>query len=236
MDRVNDRAGARRSWAVLDWIYSAIRSGSLRAGARLPTERELAEYCGVSRASVREALSILGALNIVDRRVGDGTYLTSHDEHVLSLTLELARGEPSLADILELQRVLEVGVADIAARAMTADQLRAVENALAEMEKAAAEGDSNAYFAADRRFHRSIATATRNTLLEQQVECLISHMDRPLWRCVKIYFIRNRGDYIRNSIDDHRRLVAAFRNHDPSEARRVMEEHFARIRQEILGG
>lgn len=52
----------RRSFLVLDRILQAIRSGEYRAGACLPTERDLTDICGVSRSSVWEALSILTRL------------------------------------------------------------------------------------------------------------------------------------------------------------------------------
>jgi len=225
----------KRSLRVLDWVINSIRSGEHQEGSRLPTERELADYCGVSRSSVREALSILSALDIVDRRVGDGTYVRNCDERVLSLTLELIRGEPSLNDVFELQRILEVGMAEIAARTMTPAQIAEVKAALGEMEKAVRAGDIDAYFVADRRFHRGISRATGNRLLERQVQCLIEEMDRPLWRRVKGYFIRSQSEYVARSLSDHRRLVAAFVSRDTASARRVMEEHFERIREEIFG-
>jgi len=236
MDTLAVLAGeGKRSLRVLDWVINSIRSGEYQKGSRLPTERELADYCGVSRSSVREALSILSALDIVDRRVGDGTYVSNCDERVLSLTLELIRGEPSLNDVFELQRILEVGIAEIAARTMTTAQIAEVKAALREMEEAVRAGDIDAYFAADRRFHRGISRATGNQLLERQVQYLIEEMDRPLWRRVKGYFIRSQSEYVARSLSDHRRLVAAFVSRDTASARRVMEEHFERIREEIFG-
>lgn len=235
MDPTSGLPEGRRSFLVLDRIVQAIRSGEYQEGARLPTERELADLCGVSRSSVREALSILSALDIVDRRVGDGTYVRCCDERVLSLTLELARGEADLRDTFELQRILEVGMAELAARIMSADQFAEVQAALGAMEGAAAHGDVEAYFAADRRFHLTVAAATGNALLERQLRSLIAQMDRPLWRTVKGYFIRHQAEYLNRSLAAHRRLLSAFRLRDTALARRVMEEHFERIRGEIFG-
>ncbi|MBC7220666.1 FadR family transcriptional regulator [Candidatus Bipolaricaulota bacterium] len=236
MDAPTVLSGERkRSLRVLDWVIDSIRSGKHGEGSRLPTERELADWCGVSRASVREALSILSALDIVDRRVGDGTYVKSCDEQLLSLTLDLIRGESPLEDVFEVQRILEVGMAEIAARAMSPAQIGEVEAALVEMEEAARTGDTDRYFAADRRFHHAVSRATGNRLLERQVQSLIDQMDRPLWRRVKGYFIRSQAEYVSRSLADHRRLVAAFRNRDTAAARRIMEDHFERVREEIFG-
>lgn len=224
----------KRSVQVLEHIVQAIRSGEYGIGDRLPTERELAELLTVSRSSVREALSILSALNIVDRRVGDGTYVLLRDETVLTLALELAHSEGNLRETFELQRIMEVGIAELAARNMTPEHLARVQAAFERMERAAAQGDIEAYFAGDREFHLAVARATGNSLLEQQVLGLVQRMDRPLWRAVKRYFIKHRAEYLKRSLLEHRRLLQAFQLRDTAQARRVMEDHFERIEEEIF--
>ncbi|MBC7099170.1 FadR family transcriptional regulator [Candidatus Bipolaricaulota bacterium] len=219
---------------MLSFVVGAIASGECGVGDRLPTERELAGLCGVSRSSVREALSILSALNIVDRRVGDGTYVRTSDETILTLALELAQSEGDLKETFELQRILEVGVAELAARKMSPEKLSPVEQAFEEMERACAEGDIEAYFAGDRKFHLAVARATGNALLEQSVLGLLQRMDQPLWRLVKRYHIKHSGEYLKRSLLGHRRLLQALRVRDTALARRVMEDHFERIEQEIF--
>ena len=59
---------------VVQQIQEGIRSGSLVPGQRLPTERELGESFGVSRAVVREALKVLAAMGLVESRQGSGNY------------------------------------------------------------------------------------------------------------------------------------------------------------------
>ena len=219
---------------MLGLIVRAIASGEYGVGDRLPTERELAELCKVSRSSVREALSILSALNIVDRRVGDGTYVRTRDETILTLALELAQSEGNLWETFELQRILEVGIAELAARKMTPEKLAPIEQAFEEMQWAAAKGDIEAYFSGDRRFHLAVARATGNALLEQNVLGLLQRMDQPLWRAVKRYFIKHSLEYLKRSLLDHRRLLQALEVRDTALARRVMEDHFERIEQEIF--
>ncbi|EXG82775.1 FadR/GntR family transcriptional regulator [Cryptosporangium arvum] len=67
------RSGARRARSfddVVDRVRGAILAGSIPAGERLPSERELAEQFGVSRATLREALRALEALGLIEIRVG----------------------------------------------------------------------------------------------------------------------------------------------------------------------
>ncbi len=226
--------GKRRSMEVLEWIVQELREGHYREGDRLPTERELAERLNVSRSSVREALSILSAFEIVERRVGDGTYVRCSDPRLLRTILHVARTDEGLRDIFELQRVLEAGVAELAATRATSADIAAIEDALARMEEAARRGDIDAYFSADRLFHLAIARTTGNPLLEEYIRDLISRMDRPLWRAVKQYYLTSYSEYLDRSLEDHRRLLAAISAQDPVRARSVMMEHFSRIEAEIF--
>ena len=58
-------------------LIELITERQLKAGDRLPPERELAATMGVSRSSLREALRALAMLGVAEMRHGDGTYLTS---------------------------------------------------------------------------------------------------------------------------------------------------------------
>jgi DNA-binding GntR family transcriptional regulator len=148
--------------------------------------------------------------------------------------MELAQSEGNLRETFELQRIMEVGIAELAARNITPEHLDHVQVAFERMERAAFSGDVEAYFAGDREFHLAVARATGNSLLEQQVLGLVQRMDRPLWRAVKRYFIKHRAEYLKRSLLEHRRLLQALRLRDTALARRVMEEHFERIEEEIF--
>ncbi|MGY4707700.1 FadR/GntR family transcriptional regulator [Candidatus Bipolaricaulota sp. J31] len=224
----------RRSTEVLEWIVRELQGGRYREGDRFPTERELAERLSVSRSSIREALSILSAFEILERRVGNGTYVRCSDPRVLRTVLHVARSEEGLRETFELQRILEVGVAELAASKATPADIAAIEDALARMEEAARRSDIEAYFSADRCFHLAIVHTTGNPLLEGHIRDLISRMDRPLWRAVKRYYLTNYSEYLRRSLEDHRRLLEAISARDPARARRVMTEHFSRIEAEIF--
>ena len=57
---------------VLTWLETGLRTGQLRVGQRLPSERSLAERFGISRGSVREAIRVLDAMGLVRSGVGSG--------------------------------------------------------------------------------------------------------------------------------------------------------------------
>lgn len=99
---------------VLALIEQRITDGTLRAGDRLPAERDLAELLGVSRNSVREALRALESMDLVVREPGrglaSGCTITSGPSRALGtlLRLHLALSHFSLADLVDVRVQLEV--------------------------------------------------------------------------------------------------------------------------------
>jgi len=57
---------------------SAIKQGEYQIGDKLPSERDIAEQMKVSRNSVREALSALQIVGVIESRPGTGTYIRNN--------------------------------------------------------------------------------------------------------------------------------------------------------------
>jgi DNA-binding FadR family transcriptional regulator len=107
---------------VAEQLRELIATGVLAPGQRLPTEATMAEQFGVSRATVREALRLLSAQNLVRtaKGVGGGSYVNvptvAHVSRLLSSNLNLMRTELSLDALLEARELLEVPAARLAAQ------------------------------------------------------------------------------------------------------------------------
>ena len=65
---------------IFESLKEGIVSGEYKAGARLPSEGELARRFAVSRMTVVKAMRELQQLGLVVRRVGSGTYAASRQE------------------------------------------------------------------------------------------------------------------------------------------------------------
>jgi GntR family transcriptional regulator, transcriptional repressor for pyruvate dehydrogenase complex len=106
-------------------IKALIVSGELGSGDALPPERNLATMLGISRPSVREALRVLTAMNVVEPRHGGGTYVTSLDPTLLAQPINfLLQVEPhTFLHLFEVRQVLEVSAARLAAPKITEDGL-----------------------------------------------------------------------------------------------------------------
>src|SRR3954447_21169115 len=98
-------------------LIALIVEKQLKAGDRLPPERELAVTMGVSRSSLREALRALAMLGVAEMRHGDGTYLTSLEPDALMrpVGLVLSLSDAGLQELFEARKLVEPGLAALAA-------------------------------------------------------------------------------------------------------------------------
>ena len=180
-------AHIRRPPSLTDEVFRAleerIRGGAYEPGDRLPTEKQLSSFFGVSRTVVREAISRLKADGFVETRQGAGAFVAV-EPGLLSFKLIQGggAGEDDLKHIFELRLAVEVSAAELAADRRTDDDVRAMRTELENMAQALrAETDGSE---ADDRFHRAIAAATHNPYLRRFVEFLGHHFSdtrRPTW-------------------------------------------------------
>lgn len=138
------------SAAAYDYLLTRVRSGLLGSRERL-VEADIANQLGVSRVPVRQALLQL---------VAEG-YLVSTPRGYKVPTLT----PQDVEDVFELRLLLEPRAAALAARDITASQLRQVEAALAEARRAHDVNDATGAFAAGRQFRDAWLAAVRNTRL-----------------------------------------------------------------------
>jgi len=170
---------------VLQRIEAQIVSGALRAGERLPPERDLAELLGVSRPAVREALRVLEAQGVVRSQVGQGPGSGTTIERVPSdaltrlLRLHVALGSFPLADVIETRVTLERSIAVLAcrnARPQNVGQMRAILLAMDEPDIT-----QETFNQLDIDFHVELAEAGGNRL--------ICDMTRAIRESVRVPFL-----------------------------------------------
>jgi GntR family transcriptional repressor for pyruvate dehydrogenase complex len=154
---------------VVDQIESALRRGELRAGERLPSERELMRQFQVSRSTIREALRVLASNGLVRSRQGDpqGPELLALGPDTLRRPMaKLARsGEVSFEDLLQFRILLDGAASYLAARLHDEAQIAEMQAALDRLSSTVGAG-RKAWSEADIAFHDAIARATGNPLLQ----------------------------------------------------------------------
>src|SRR5699024_2302249 len=150
---------------ITDHIINRVKQGELVSGDRLESVEKLAEAFDVSRSAVREALSGLRAMGLVEMRQGEGTFITSFDASSFSLpaVTALIMKRNDLKELAQVRRMLEIGTVGLAAENRTGSDLDALYDALKLMPDAKGERELGAQ--ADLAFHLAIAEATQNKML-----------------------------------------------------------------------
>jgi DNA-binding FadR family transcriptional regulator len=214
-----------RSDHVIDHVKRMIATGELKAGDRLPIEKDLAAQLGVSRGSLREAVRSLATLGVLETRQGDGTYVTQLDPGSLLRPLEFWAGLQEATrsvDILAVRRVLETESAGLAAVRLSDAELDELESILAEIDAGLATGElgPESFIDADAAFHRRIALASGNAALAALIDSLMTRTLRGrLWRAI------TERDSVGEAHADHRAILAALRTRDAERARIRMAAH-----------
>lgn len=226
LPKVTAAASTHKSVLVAKALMKAIRSGGYRVGDRLPAERALARLMGVSRAAVREALSALHIVGIVESYVGDGTYVRSElgqadADHALGLLEE----EGNLESWLEAREVVESAVARLAIDRAGDDDLARLDDALGRMIAAIDRFDVDDYLQADVQFHTALVSAAHNDALDRTACALLASMQRQLWKALKRTYYTQRH-LLASSRKRHARIVEALRARDGEEMTRAMHAHF----------
>jgi DNA-binding FadR family transcriptional regulator len=210
---------------TVERLGTAIRLGILAAGARLPPERELADQLGISRSTLRQAITTLvqsGHLTSVRGR-GGGTFVVQEPP--------LAERPPAplredWREVLGLRMAIETGAAVLAAERADGDSIALMRECV---ERMAARPEFDEYRRADIRFHIAIAQATavpRLVALMTEVQAEISEL---------IAHIAHPDEVLTHSNAEHARLVDALAAHDEAAALRVLHAHLEGT-EHILAG
>lgn len=220
----------KKSTYVAEQIVEAIRAGVYKVGSRLPPERVLAEEMGVSRPSVREALSALQVVGILKSRGGDGTYVQSTADIAQGLrVLALLEESPSPVDALEARRALELGVIRHAVRKGSPQGITRLREALAAMDEAARARDYEAFSAGNLEFHLALAGAGGNVLIEQTIRPLLEVMRQQLALELRRKYYEEQGDAFTRAYELHAAIMDAVEAADLAAAVAAMERHFDAI-------
>jgi DNA-binding FadR family transcriptional regulator len=206
---------------IADQIAALIARGEYGIGARLPPERDLAKQLGVSRPSVREALIALEVEGYVEVRVGSGVYVTGPQPEPAVAAAGRLPADSGPFELIRARWMIEGECAALAAKHATKAQVRAMEEALDEME--AQRDNGTMPLVADRLFHLRIAEASGNSALVLVVKTLWDQRTGPLFLRLEHHFDTPALWTI--AIREHRDVVAAIAKRDGAAARSAMRRH-----------
>ncbi len=179
LERIN-RTSVRDQ--TLEQLKNFIVSGELGPDGRLPSERALSEALGVGRYSVREAITILEAVGLLESRPGDGTFLARRtgEQFGRILGMGLAAWGGPIIEILDARGIIEVEAARAAAERAREEDLGLMRQELERMQRGVQQHDIRQYLAGDMEFHRRVAQASQNAIIWQFVSNLTDLLEEVL--------------------------------------------------------
>lgn len=215
------REGA--SEKVVHRLLALVKAGDLKAGDRLPGERELAEQFNVSRPTLREAVRALAVLGVLRTHHGGGLYVSKLEaaDLLAPLSFFLSLRQVEVDRLYEARSLIEGEIAALAATAAQAADC-AVLRELIEKQVAFTVSPAE-YRVVDTRFHEILATLSGNPFLARAAASL---------NVLGLEFRKIASEseaVIEGSIADHRRIVAALERRDAEGARAAMRAHMDHV-------
>lgn len=224
------RVGARLSEQLSEVLALSIRDGKLAPGHRLPTEGALVRRFGVSRTVVREALSRLKTMGLVDSRQGFGAFVKNSAPPALEhLALAPDGSLDAVMQMVEVRRALETESAALAALRRSPHDLRQIKAALQALEQAVAAGGDGV--PEDVAFHAAIAGAAANPYLL----ATLAYLSRFLLDATRVTRANEatRADFAQQVRDEHAAIVRAIEARDAVAARLAGATHMVNAAERI---
>lgn len=205
---------------VASRLQGMIRSGELKAGDKLPSQRILSEQLRVSRPTLREALLTLETLGLIQTLPARGTFVLD-PAHQPPRTSWRYDGAHDLHDVFQTRILIEAELCALAAPAMTAELAADLTTASQRFEEAWQKGDLVAHVEADLALHRGIADACPNRMLAS----IYANMQHLLSETQRQPIPNTDPDRMRESIAEHQAILKALQARDPEAARACMRAH-----------
>ena len=204
--------------SVVEKLRQALARGQWRTGDMLPGQRELAEQLGISRPSLREAVTVLETLGLVRSLPGKG---------VLVLDADAATQEPgmdtgaaaSLADVLELRYTLEPFIVGLVAQSANSQDVGQLRLTLMDMREALEADDSEAGVKAYIAFHEALFTLTTNPIFQSVVQQTGNALKQ------SADMLRNSPEHLAARLKENEAVVRAIRERNSAQASAQMRQH-----------
>lgn len=212
---------------IVEQIKKLVTSGKLQPGDRLPSERDLAERLEVSRASVREALSAMEMMGLLEVRSGEGTYIrqVNIESVIAPLAWIFSMEKDTVLELLEVRKIFEVQAVALAAERATPENLQELEQVLQTMRQDLQTGQLGEQ--ADHHFHFAIARATHNKIFIRLMNAISDTMERTLKTSrIKLY---EEEDMPLRLYEEHVSIYQAIHQKDIVQASEQMYSHLAGV-------
>lgn len=212
---------------VAEALIKMIKDGTLKPGDQLLPVHQLAQEFQVGRSAVREALSALRAMGLIEMRQGEGTYVKTYDAASLTPTLTSAilMNKHDIMNLFEVRKILEVGAARTAALRRTDADMNEMKRWVDEMLDS--QGNEVVGEKADFHFHMAIAAASHNTILVELMNHVSSTMAEAIGETRRLILYEHTT--AETLAREHQSIFEAILNREGEKAEQKMFEHLTSV-------
>lgn len=229
---------------IVNQIIDLLKEGKLRNGDKLPSERELSEKLSASRATIREAMSALEIIGLVESKGSQGYFITTDASYRLvdNLMLRDLLRNHSPVEVFETRSEIEPVIGSLAARRRTEEDLKILESALDKLNSLGRNLQNNLknkskeldeYMEEDRNFHLMIASCTHNSVLYYVYSNINLMLKEQLWKIMKKKSLMKEGN-LENFEKEHTNIFKAIKAGDPEVSKMVIQEHLENIQNDMF--
>lgn len=204
--------------SVVEKLRQALARGQWRTGDMLPGQRELAEQLGISRPSLREAVTVLETLGLVRSLPGKGVLVLDADAVTQDPGMDTSAAA-SLADVLELRYTLEPFIVGLVAQSANSQDVGQLRLTLMDMREALEADDSEAGVKAYIAFHEALFTLTTNPIFQSVVQQTGNALKQ------SANMLRNSPEHLAARLKENEAVVRAIRERNSAQASAQMRQH-----------
>lgn len=221
---------------IINYILEKIEKRELKPGDKLMSERDFAQLLGVSRIPLREAISALSLLGVLEVKEREGTFVNRYDPKILSRIIYTYTilDETSMDEIIEVRKMMEANAAMLASQNATDEDIRDIQIAMERRDtelnlyKRFKKGSENV-FEHDNHFHRAIAMATHNHFFIEFLDAI-----RQSAREQHMFGFDDPQDQgLEIASDFHHKIFEAIQTKDTKLAYDLMFEHIKNVQNSI---
>ncbi|SHI51285.1 GntR family transcriptional regulator, transcriptional repressor for pyruvate dehydrogenase complex [Dethiosulfatibacter aminovorans DSM 17477] len=212
-------------YQVMEYLTEQIRMKKLKKGDKMPTERELAEYLGVSRAAIRESYKILSIVGLLRSAPSQGTFIKDEfdDWFMEPMSIIFKLSDTTMKDVLEFRKMIEVEVATLAAEKITDGEIEVLTECY---ERMIGDDDEMVRAEYDKKFHGTIVKAAKNQIILNAYNAM-SPMLQIFTRDIRSVVVDSEYEGILEEL--HRNIYEAIVSRDVEAARKSMQVHMETI-------
>lgn len=218
---------------VVDQIKSLIENETLKCGEKLPSERDLSLEFGLSRSTVREAISALEIMGLVEVKSGLGTFVAECKDSDEDDFYELTENDGiSPTEIFEARIIMEPQLAKLASQRATQEDLDRLKD-IVDKAEILLESQIEEFEVLDEQFHSIIANAAHNDVLLKFAQNINKLRGSKLWGNMKYKSLQKEGRITRYKAE-HKAIYIALVNRDFNKVENLTKKHLVDIKSDIF--